>query len=181
MSDLPPMDPNTDEASIEQLRRARVQGEAYGRALDHMVEDVADGGDELRSGDYLIGYAIEDAEGLYWLEGGELVWNEPEEENTHIEITVRDASDGRFIPGLDVEVTLVDDTGEEIGTEWHQFVWHPMLYHYARNWHVPADGVYKLKVDFEAPDFGRHDKVNGRRFAEGGHVEFEKVEISPGS
>lgn len=180
MTELPPMEPNTDEASVPQLERARAQGEAYGRALQYMVEEVADTGGEERSGDYLVAYAIEEAEGMYWLEDG-LVWREPEDENVHIEIAVRDAADGRFVPGLDVRVTLIDETGKELGIEDHSLVWHPMLYHYARNWKVPGEGMYTIRVEFDPPRFGRHDEVNGRRFAEPGRVEFEGVRISPAS
>ena len=39
-----------------------------------------------------------------WQDGG-LVWQEPEAENAHIEITVLDGSDKRFVPGLTVAVT----------------------------------------------------------------------------
>ena len=35
------MDPDTSEASAQQLALACEQGEAYGRALRHMIEDVA--------------------------------------------------------------------------------------------------------------------------------------------
>ena len=34
----PPMDPETDEADERQLDLARRQGDAYGEAVDHMVE-----------------------------------------------------------------------------------------------------------------------------------------------
>lgn len=55
----PPMDPNTSEATAEQLDFARAQGEAYGRALKYMTDEVAQDGGQQRTGDYLIGYADE--------------------------------------------------------------------------------------------------------------------------
>ena len=61
----PPMDPNTSEADAKQLDLARAQGEAYGRALTHMTTEVATDGGEQNARDYLVGYAIEEAEGMY--------------------------------------------------------------------------------------------------------------------
>lgn len=63
--DGPPMDPNTSEATAKQLDLARAQGEAYGNALTYMTGTVADDGGEQRAGDYLVGYAVEKAEGMY--------------------------------------------------------------------------------------------------------------------
>jgi hypothetical protein len=68
-----------------------------------MITEVADMGEEKRAGPYLVGYAIEKAEGMYQPgDNGELVWHEPEEENLHLEVSVRDAADGRFIPELTI-------------------------------------------------------------------------------
>ena len=80
---------------------------------------------------------------------------------------MRDRADGRLIPGLDIDVTVIDKNGKEIGTHRHPLLWHPYLYHYGRNWVVPGDGTYSLRVRFPAPQFHRHDKKNGKRFAQG--------------
>jgi hypothetical protein len=90
------MDPDTDEATQRQLHFARAQGDAYGDALEHMTTAIADDGGQQRAGDYWIGYAVEEAEGMYEWRADELVWTEPGETNLHVEITVRDAGDGRF-------------------------------------------------------------------------------------
>ena len=176
----PPMDPNTDEATAEQLDLARKQGDAYGRALQHMATVVADDGGEVDSGHFRIGYAVEKAEGMYEWSDGELVWTEPENENVHIEVSVRDAADGRFVPGVRVIATLRDPNGQEVGTHEQPLLWHPMIYHYGRNWTVPADGEYTLRVRVEPPTFMRHDKVNGKRFPEPVEVEFTSVKIKRG-
>lgn len=63
----PPMDPRSSEATGRQLELAVGQGRAYRRALDHMAQDVADAGGTQRVGEYLMGYAIEEAEGMYHL------------------------------------------------------------------------------------------------------------------
>ena len=177
----PPMDPNTDEADAKQLDLARQQGESYRRALEHMANDVAHDGGMQEAGEYLIAYAVEEAEGMYEWEDGELVWHDPDGENLHVEIAVCDAADGRFVPGVKVTGTLVDPDGNEVGSHEHPLLWHPMLYHYGRNWTVPADGAYTLHVRVEPPTFMRHDEVNGCRFKDVVETTFESVQVERGS
>ena len=177
----PPMDSDTSEADAEQLHLAQVQGEAYGRALDLMTGRVAHDGGEQDAGDYRIGYAVEDAEGMYeWIDGG-LRWREPRGENLHLEISVRDRSDGRFVPGVRVLATLIGPDGQEVGTHEQPLLWHPMIYHYGRNWIVPAAGRYTLRVHVEPPTFMRHDEVNGCRFVDPVDVAFAGVNVERGT
>lgn len=171
----------SDEATEEQLRLANEQGHQYKVALEHMTNKVADDGGEVAAGDYLVGYAVEKAEGMYMFHDGSLEWHEPaKDENVHIEVAVRDGADGRFLPGLDVQVTVLDGEGKEIGTHKQPFLWHPWLFHYGRNWHVPGDGTYKLKVRIEPPTFMRHDRENGKRYTKPEVVEFDRVSIETG-
>jgi hypothetical protein len=104
------MDENK-EAEPEQLDTARWQGDAYGRALQAMVEE--DGAAVTHAGHYLVALVREQAEGMYAPDdSGRLVWREaPEEANAHIEVAVADGADGRFVPGLDVTVTVLDGAG----------------------------------------------------------------------
>lgn len=169
----------SDEATEEQLQLAKKQGQAIEAALKEMTQNEAHGA-EKRAGDYLVGYAIEHAEGMYRLQAGELVWYEPQNENAHIEVSVRDAADGRFIPGLTVRLTVLDENEQEVGTNEQPFLWHPWLYHYGRNWVLPGDGKYILHIYIEAPQFGRHDKKNGKRYADSVEVEFHDVKIETG-
>src|SRR5689334_9872313 len=111
----PPMDPTSSEADAKQLELARKQGSMYRQALDHMATNVARDGGTKEAGEYIVGYAVEEAEGMYMWEGGELVWHEPGEENLHVEIAVLDAADERFVPGLKVTGTLIDPDGNEVG------------------------------------------------------------------
>ena len=175
----PPME-TSDEAKPEMLEMAREQGRAFGKAVESMMNEEAHDGGEARAGDYRVGYAVEEAEGLYQLQNGRLEWQQPTTENVHIEIAVRDAADGRFIPGLNVTLTVVDSEGNEVGTHPQPFLWHPWLFHYGRNWHVPGDGQYTLRVHIDAPNFARHDKKNGLRYAEPVEVEFQGVDIETG-
>lgn len=177
----PPMDPNTSEATAPQLELAVAQGDAYGRALAYMTDEVAHDGGQQHAGDYLVGYAVEEAEGMYAWVDGELKWQDPDGENAHIEISVRDAADGRFVPCLNVTVTLVSPDGKTVGTEVQPMLWHPMIYHYGRNWTLPADGEYTLRAHIEPPEFMRHDEVNGVRFTEPVDVEFTGVKVERGA
>ena len=170
----------SDEGDRRGLELGRAEGEAFGRILKHMLEDVADGGREIASGDYLIAYAVEKAEGMYAPKNGGFEWQAPKDENIHIEVAVRDRADGRLVPGLDIDVTVIGEDGKEVGTHRHPLLWHPYLYHYGRNWVVPGDGTYSLRVRFPAPQFHRHDKVNGKRFAQGADVTFEDVKLKTG-
>lgn len=112
----------------EQLELGRAQGEAYERAIGAM-NDEAGHASEVRANDYVIGYAVEAAEGMYVPREGELHWQEPTEENAHVEIAVRDAAEGRFVPELSVTLTVIDQNGPEIGSHAQPFLWHPWLYH----------------------------------------------------
>lgn len=73
------MQPDTDEATRQQVDLARAQGDAFGRALAHMTGVVAHDGGEQPAGHYLIGYAVEEAEGMCEWTGGGLVWLETDE------------------------------------------------------------------------------------------------------
>ncbi len=175
----PPMT-SSDEATQDQLRLARRQGETFGQAVETMVGSVAVDGGSATAGEYVVGWAVEHAEGMYEPRNGGLEWTEPEDDNCHVEVVVRDATDGRFVPGLHVTATLVGSDGKELGTHEQPFLWHPWLYHYGRNWKVPGSGTYGLRVHIDPPTFGRHDPKNGKRFMEPVEVEFEGVSIETG-
>lgn len=177
----PPMNPDSSEATTRQLDLARGQGDAYRAALDFMAYEVAHDGGTQEIDDYLVAYAIEEAEGMYAYEDGALVWHNPDGTNAHVEVVVCDAADGRFVPGLTVTAALVTPHGELLGPHEQTLVWHPMIYHYARNWDVPEDGEYTLRIHIEPAPFPRHDEINGRRFAEAVDVEFQGVKIARGA
>lgn len=145
-----------------------------------MTQQVAEDGGEQPAGPYLVGYAVEKAEGMYEWAGGELVWRDPGEDTLHVEIAVRDGVDGRFVPGVRVTAMLIDEDGNDLGEHEHPLLWHPMIYHYGRNWKVPGDGVYSLRVRVDPPLFMRHDQVNGRRFTEVVEVQFSEVRMRTG-
>jgi hypothetical protein len=156
---------------------AWAQGDAYGRALALLTGTIAHDGGEQQAGDYLIGYAVTAAEGMYdWVEG-DLEWHDPAAENVHLMISVRDAGDGRFVPALRVLATLISPDGIEVGTHEQPLVWHPMLHHYGRNWLVMPDGDYVLRIRVDPPRFSRHDDVDGLRFMDTVTIEFTGAKV----
>lgn len=169
----------SDEMNQEQIGLAKRQGQALQAALSNMTQKEARG-EQKNTGDYLIAWASEKAEGMYVRQDGQLTWQEPETENTHLEVAVCDAADGRFIPGLTVHATLIAPNGRQIGPHQQPFLWHPWLHHYGQNWEVPGQGPYTLRIRVEAPDFPRHDKTNGKRFEQPVEVEFANVRLELG-
>ena len=167
-------------ASREELRLALDQGEAYQHALESMIVKVADDSQEQRVQDYIVAYAIEQADAVCELVDDEWHWREPQDENIYLHISVRDASDQRFLPGLTVYATFSDSAGNIVGIHRQPFIWHPWLYHYGGNWQLPNDGLYTLKVRIEAPTFHRRDMSCGQRYLEPVEVEFRHVKIDTG-
>lgn len=175
----PPME-SSEEAKKEQLQLAKEQGQAYKKALEHMANKEARG-ETKPAGNFKVSYAVEKAEGMYHQVDGDLVWHDPADgENVHIEIAVQDGADLRFIPGLSVYATVVDKDENVVGTHQQPFLWHPWLFHYGRNWELPGEGEYTIRVHIDAPTFMRHDKKNGKRYAEPVDVEFTNVKIKTG-
>lgn len=167
----------SDEAAPHQHRMAQAQGDTYVTALKHMAETVADVGAEAAAGDMIVAIAIEEAEGMWHREDDRLVWKEPEHASHHLEVSVRDGIDNRFIPGLIVDVRVLDSGGGQIFSGRLPQLWHPWLYHYGSNFDVPVSGPHTVEVAIASPDFPRHDRENGQRFADDVFVRFENVEV----
>jgi hypothetical protein len=167
---MPPMEPS-DESTAQQLELARRQGAAFGEAMHAM--NVESGAWIQRAGEYEIAIVVEKAEGLWRMDDGELRWHEPTNENAHIEVVVRDGADGRFIPGPGVHVAIETAGGQPVGTHQQPFL-HPWLYHYGRNWRIPGEDDYRIRVRIDRPGFHRHDHRNGKRYSEPVEVEFSR-------
>lgn len=179
MSDTQQIQPS-EEADERHVELAREAGDAYRKAVDHMIEEVAETGGKMEVGDYLIGFAQEEAEGLYRMDGDGLTWEKPaESENCHLEVVVASAADGRFLPEMSVRATI-EGEGEEIGPVEIPFVWHPGLYHYGRNLQLPGEGTYTITVEVDPAEFPRHDEQNGNRFETSAEATFENVQLKTG-
>lgn len=173
-----PPDRASNEATRGQLDVARQEGDAYGKALHAMAEE--DGAALQRAGDYLVAFVNEEAEGMYAPADGALIWREAgPDANVHLEVAVADATDGRFVPGLSVYVQVRLGEKTVVATDL-PFLWHPFLYHYGGNAHVPDERPYDVTVQIARPDFMRHDPVNGKRYETAVTVHFAGVRFANG-
>jgi hypothetical protein len=64
-----PAKQTSDEVDQRQLELAEKAGDAYQEALDYMANEVAHTGGKKEAGDYVVGFAQEEAEGMYALQG----------------------------------------------------------------------------------------------------------------
>lgn len=140
-------------------------------------ETARGGAEKKTAGDYEITYHVEAAKGLYEFSAGKLEWEEPRDENVHLDVLVSDAADGRFVPGLHIVATLLDSRGGRAASMHLPFVWHPEQSHYGANVKVPESGEYLLQLHIFPATFHRADEERGRRFAADAHVSFENVRI----
>lgn len=184
---LPPFEPS-DEATAEELERARDQGNAVTREFDWVREHEAVASAEMAVGEYRVAYAITPA--LPYAEpdaGGRLVRHDPRPGEVHLGVVVRDAADGRLVPGLAVRVTLVDASGRAVDARPLPYGWYPLLNRYGDNLRWPglgaggataADGApVTVRVDVAPPTYWRHDPSNGDRFADSVTAEFTRVTV----
>lgn len=179
MPDNPQKQPS-DEVDVNQIQQSRTEGEAYQTSVSYMANTVANDGGKTEVDDYVIGYALEEAEGMYQLAGeGEFEFVTPDTENCHLEIVVADAGDKRFVPYCTVTASLERDR-EEYGPHELPFLWHPGVYHYGSNIEVPEDGEYDLHVTVDPPEFSRHDEQNGDRYGETAEVTFKAINVTTG-
>lgn len=175
---VPPPAKASDEAAPHHHRMAQQQGDAYSTALTHKAEKVAMTGAEAHVGEMIVALALEPAEGMYEWSDGALEWIEPGEQNVHLEVSARDATDNRFIPGLKVHVRVIDDEGQTRADATLPMLWHPWLYHYGSNFTLPMGSSVAVEVQIDAPEFPRHDEKNGMRYVEDLFVRFEDVELA---
>ena len=170
----------SDEVDRNQILQSKTEGDAYRASVSYMATVVANDGDTRELDEYVVGYAQEEAEGMYRLVGDdEFEFVEPDEENCHLEVVVADAGDGRFVPYCDVSAIFERD-GEEYGPFELPFLWHPGVYHYGANVELPSSGSYDLHVEVEPPEFGRHDEQNGDRYGSVAEVSFEGIDVETG-
>lgn len=167
----------TDEAAPHHHRMAQQQGDAYKTAVTHMAEKVAMTGGEAHVGEMIVALAVEPAEGMYEWDEGTLQWVEPGDQNVHVEVSARDATDNRFIPGLKVHVRVLDEEDQTRADATLPMLWHPWLYHYGANFTLPMGTSVTIEVQIDAPQFPRHDEKNGMRYTEDLFVRFEDVEL----
>lgn len=165
----------------EQEALARAQGEAYRASYEKLMAE--DPHAESAVDEYLITASFEPAEGMYGPgPDGSLAWETPRDgDNQHFEVIVRDRDDGRFLPGLDVHLRLLDGSGTAVAETSVPFIWHPFVLHYGIDGRIPGEGDYTAEVSIPAPRFHRHDEVRGKRYQRGVTVRLGPVHLTPGT
>lgn len=171
------------EAMEAQQELSAQAGKAYANTVQGMYKQANDGRDTV-TGDYIVAYAIEYAEGYWHYEGDKFRYMAENDmsgkTNTHVEISVRDAGTGRFMHDLDITAQLKDARGTIIGTMKEPFMWHPWLYHYGENWRIPKSGTYDLVLHIQPPAYHRYGKTAGQHFSQSINLTFHHITLKTG-
>ena len=135
----------------EDLRLAMLQGKGDSAILDWVLANSGPVKEQIEAGMFRVLYTVTPAEG--WWEkagGGKLAWHEAPVNQVHLRIFVADRSDGRLVPGLSLEATLIDANGNEQALP-VAFGWYPLVNAYGGN--IPVtDGSYRLRVRIAFPE-----------------------------
>lgn len=158
---------------------ARAQGDAYAAALEYL-EDAAGRTGHRRASGYWVDYLLLAPQGVYELTEGAPVWHEPAEADVHLAVAVRDAGDGRFVPGLRVAVTILDAAGDELGTAQHPLLWHPLAHRYGSDWALSGEPPYTLRVRIDPSGLACAEPPTGQP-VRSALVEFEGLHLRPPS
>ena len=144
-------------------------------------EEIDAEGGEQEVGEYRVGYIVEPAEGWWDGDPTALQLREPVGgETNHIEILPFEAETGLLVPGMRIDLTILDESGEEVESNPLE-LYRGEFYHYANNFSLPESGAYTLRAELNPPGFRRHEtdeESGGKVFTEAVTVEFEDVEIS---
>lgn len=143
------------------------EGNAVDRALYELLRRPDTEGEQVRSGEYRIAVVVTRTLGYWEVRDDKLQFTQPASHvgsRVHIDVSIRDATTGRFIPDLDVRATIVDSRNRNIGDYELPMMWHPWFYHYGRNVIVAASGRYGIRVRAAAPAVRRYGSVALRKF-----------------
>jgi uncharacterized protein involved in high-affinity Fe2+ transport len=153
--------------SLETAALARDEGDAIDRPITEMLRSADVSGSQVRSGDYKVAVVVQGARGAWEAHDGDLSYESPSANIgpvAHLDVSIRDAVTGRFVPGLKVRATILDSRKREIDTYSAPFMWHPWMNHYGLNVPVPGKGRYTVRVRADAPAFRRFGSTALRKF-----------------
>jgi hypothetical protein len=168
----------SDEATLQQLQLAKAQGDAEGAALDELRHGGAVASGEMPAGEYDVTWILLPAQGWYAPgTAGALEWHRPAAGSANLSVVVRDAADGRTVPGLGVQIDYLDAAGRSLRRDSLPFAWYEDLNRYGDDVVLPA-GVRALRVTLAPPTYDRHDPVNGDRYADTVMAEFGDVRLA---
>ena len=167
--------------SRQAIALARGEGGAVDRPLIDMLRSGDASGSQVRYGDYNVAVVVQRARGFWDVRDGKLSYMSPNSSVgpiAHIDVSVRDATTGRFVPGLKVRVTVLNSRRKEIDTYPMPFMWHPWMNHYGLTVPVPGEGRYTVRVRAEAPSFRRYGSTALKKFNRPINVEVHGVRFA---
>jgi uncharacterized protein involved in high-affinity Fe2+ transport len=183
----PPVTPpfqESDEVTSAQLERALDEGKAVRREVEWVEREQSVASGEMAAGEYLVTYVITPADDYYDLEAAQSKL--PAHHTTvlpgsaQVAVVIRDAADGRMVPGLTVHATLRSESAGRESIAALPYGWHPVLNRYSENMMLP-DNPFTLTLRIDTPNFRRHDRVNGDRFKRDVTARFTHITVSPDS
>lgn len=152
---------------------------ALQKAFLYIIQKDFYGGYKIKD-NYLIAFSLEFARNLTYPGDGTPQWQAIGQDNAHIGIAVHDEADLHFITGLSVTVTVLDHNEYLIGSYKHPLLHRPNFHHYGRNWKLPGDGLYTLRIRVETPPNMLRDEANRRIYSARVDVEFRNIAIKTG-
>jgi hypothetical protein len=152
----------------EAIELARDEGDVIDRPLAALLRGSDVSGSQVRSGDYKVTVLVHEARGYWDARGGKLSFIDPNSSvgpTAHLDVIVRDATTGRFVPGLKVRATILNSRKKEVDTYLMPFMWHPWANHYGLSVPVPGAGRYTVRVRTDAPAFRRYGSTALKKFS----------------
>lgn len=157
-----PVTAKSNEATKEQLADARAEGDAVYKCITWILQQPGVSG-QMRAGEYKIAYAVTAPEGWYNYSNHSVSWQSPTGD-AHLSLFVLDGADGRVVPSLDIQASIVNGNGNVTDDKKIPFAWMPLINGYGNNIKLSGSGSYTLKISIAPPTFHRHDPYNGDRF-----------------
>jgi hypothetical protein len=176
VTEHPEITPDREEATQRAMHLARLQGDAYAQAAAHLLSEASGLGAECRVGGYRIGYVARVEAGTD-PPGGGCEHGDIEAGMVSLGVIVRDAADGRFVPGLQVVVTILAANGSELGCHTHPLLWHPVVHQYARDWALPRVVPLRVRVSIVSTPHVQRSRIYADRLADSVEIEFSDVII----
>ena len=158
------------------MHLARLQGDAYAQAAAYLLSEASAIGAEGRVGGYWISYVAGVETGTD-PPNGTRDQGDIDAGMVLLGVIVRDAADGRFVPGLQVVVTVVEPGGSEIGCHEHPLLWHPLVHQYALAWALPRAVPLRLRVSIAWTPVVQKSRSYCNRLATSVEIEFSDVII----
>ena len=149
------------------INLARREGEVVDRPLSDMLHSTGVSGSEVSSGGYKVAVVIQRSRGYWEARDRRLGYVDLDRSlgpSVHIDVSIRDVTTGRFVPGLRVRASILNSRKKEIDTYAMPFMWHPWMNHYGLNVPEPGPGRYTIRVRADGPAFRRYGSTALKKF-----------------